>query len=311
MSKEVLRLAGLLACVALATSRIGLLGHELLGHGGVALAAGARVTEVRLFWFAGGWIRYIVPDRTLAAILAITMAGIAFELLFGGALWLFVRGDSLGRRIVRCVGTGLVIHATWYLATGAFHGFGDGMVLYHWLGDARVPVAIAAGLVTCTATFLGSRAITSPLVRTLPGTTRQRAVGFAVAAVLAGGLHAGLTIGEIKLRSDDNYARVMQHESDRKVALQYQEWERLRAAQGQVPDAEQRRIERAKLERENKPFPFVLVLGAATLLSLILGISRSRGGREERVAPGLLRRAVIVALASICAVIVLGAVLPG
>jgi len=129
MTKEVLRLAGLLAAVALATSRLGLLAHELVAHGGVALAAGADVTEVRLFWFAGGWIRYSLPEPTLASALAISLAGIVLEMLVGLALVLAIRGDTLGRRILRGVGTGLFVHATWYLAVGTFNGLGEGVVL--------------------------------------------------------------------------------------------------------------------------------------------------------------------------------------
>ena len=109
--RPVARLAVLVAFVALATSRLGLVAHELLGHGGMALAVGARILEVRLFWFAGGWIRYVgAPD--LAAVLAISMAGIAVELAAGTALWLAARGDSLGRRVLRTIGAGLVLHAT-------------------------------------------------------------------------------------------------------------------------------------------------------------------------------------------------------
>jgi len=350
MTRDVLRLAGLLAAVALATSRIGLIGHELVGHGGVALAAGAQVTEVELFWFAGGWIRYALPQASLASVLAIAMAGIALELVIGMALWLGVRpklkpggpaptgepklepggpaptgepklepggpaptgeNDTLGRRIVRGVGTGLVVHATWYLATGAFLGFGDGVVLYRVLGDARVPVAIAAGIATCTATFLGARAIVAPLARTLPGTTRQRAAGFAIAALLGGGLHAALTFGELRLRRDATYSQVMRTERDRRIALELQAWERDQAARGAEPSPTAQRVERVRLERTHQTFPFVVVLAVATLASMILGIARTRGGRDERVANGLLVRAVAVALASICAVIVLGAVLPG
>src|SRR5579862_4912476 len=135
---RVLRLAGLLACVALATSRIGLLAHELGGHGGAALAAGARITDVRLFWFAGGWIRYQLATPSVIAALAISMAGIAVELVAGTVLWWAARRtDGLGRRVLRGIGAGLVVHAGWYLATGAWHGFGDGVLLYHLLGAAR------------------------------------------------------------------------------------------------------------------------------------------------------------------------------
>lgn len=311
MTKEVFRLAGLLAAVALATSRIGLIGHELLGHGCVALAAGARVTQVELFWFAGGWVRYTLPDPSTATVLAIMMAGIAFELIVGIGLVLAVRGDTLGRRLLRAAGTVLVVHATWYLATGAFNGFGDGRVLYRQLGDARVVVAIASGLVTCAATFLGARALTGPLVRTLPGTRRQRAAGFALAALLGGGLHAVLTIGEIKLHPDARYAKVMEPERDRRIALELQAWERTQAERGAAPNPEAERAERVRLQRANETFPFVGVLALASLASLVAGIARTRGGSDERVSNQLLFRAVVIALASIFAVVVLDDLLAG
>ncbi len=311
MSKEVFRLAGLLAAVALATSRIGLIGHELVGHGGVALAAGARITQIELFWFAGGWVRYSLPSPTTAAVLAIMMAGIAFELVVGIALWAGIRGDTLGRRLLRGAGTTLVVHATWYLATGAFHGFGDGLVLYRQLGHARVAVAIAAGVVTCAATYLGARALTGPLVRTLPGTPRQRAVGFAIAALLAGGLHAALTIGELKLTRDPTYAKVMQPERDRRIAIELQAWERAQAERGVAPSPDAQRAERVRLQKANETFPFVLVLVLATLAAMIAGIVRTRGGSDQRVSNQLLFRAVVIALASIFAVIVLDDLLDG
>lgn len=311
MNKEVLRLAGLLACIALAGSRIGLIGHELVGHGAVALAAGAEVTQVKLFWFAGGWIRYVLPPDADTARLAISLGGIGFEVVVGLAVCVFVRGDSLGRRILRAAGIGLIGHGTWYLAGGVFHGFGDGIVLQDRLGESRVWVAIAAGIATCTATFIGARAITAPLARTLPGSTRQRAIGFAVAAVLAGGLHAGLTVGELQLRRDAAYSRIMKPANQRRIARELEAWEREQAARGATPSDDARRVERRRLEDRHRTFPFVVVLAIATLACFVAGIARSRGGREERIAPGLLLRAVIVAVASICAVIVLDAVLPG
>lgn len=311
MTKDVLRLAGLLAAVALATSRLGLIAHEVVAHGGVALAAGAEVTEVRLFWFAGGWIRYALPAPTVASALAITLAGIALEVVVGLALVLAVRGDSLGRRLVRGVGTGLFVHATWYLAVGTFNGFGDGVLLYRLLGDWRIPVALAAGVATCTATYLGTCAIVAPLARTLAGSTRRRAVGFAVAALLGGGLHATLTLGELKLRSDGTYAKVMQPERDRRIASELVQWQREQAARGAAPSDEQRRVERARLEREHATFPFVPLLAVATALALIAGLVRTRGGRDEPIASSLLLQAIILALASIVAVIVFDALLPG
>src|SRR4051794_23792631 len=99
----VTRLTLTLACLGLAASRLGLVAHELVGHGGAALLAGGDITDVRLFWFAGGWIRYDVPGATLATSVFIAMGGIAIELVAACALWLVASrairrsGATLGR----------------------------------------------------------------------------------------------------------------------------------------------------------------------------------------------------------------------
>ncbi len=311
MTKDVLRLAGLLAAIALATSRLGLLVHELLGHGGVAMAAGGTITEVRLFWFAGGWIRYRLPGDSYAAHMAAWMGGIAIEIVIGLCLALVVRGESLGRRVLRGVGLGLILHATWYLAVGTFHGMGDGLPLYRELGAARVPVAIAAGVAACLAMYLGARASVGPLARTLPGSTRRRAAGFAIAALLGGGLHAALTIGELRVRSDRTYSKVMQSERDRRIAVELAQWEREQAAQGVAPSVEQQRVERVRIADKHPTFPFVVLLAIATALAAVAGIRRTRGGPHEPLDNRLLVRASLIALVSNIAVIVLGWLLPG
>jgi hypothetical protein len=312
MNKEVLRLAGLLACVALAASRIGLVGHELVAHGGVALACGARILDVQMFWFGGGWIRYVLPAPSLAATLAISMAGIALELVIGGALWILggrgARGGALGRLLVRGVGIALVVHATWYLATGAFHGFGDGVILYRELGQARIAVAIAAGLLTCIATYVGARTIFGSLLGSLPGSTRARVVGFIVAAVLGAGLHAALTIGELRLRRDPTYARVMEPERDRVIARELEAWQREQAARGVAPDAQAQRVQKRQLEKSHRKFPFVVLLAIATFGSLVAGAWRSKIV-ESSVTKALLSRTAAVALAAIWLVIAIDGLL--
>jgi hypothetical protein len=48
--RAVLRLIALLTFAGLATSRIGLIVHELVGHGAATLAVGGTVTDVQLFY---------------------------------------------------------------------------------------------------------------------------------------------------------------------------------------------------------------------------------------------------------------------
>ena len=289
--RPVVRLAALVACVALATSRLGLLAHELLGHGGMALAVGAKVSEVRLFWFAGGWIRYVGAPG-LAAVLAIAMAGIAVELVAGTALWLAVRGDTLGRRIVRGIAAALVLHAGWYLATGAFHGFGDGVVLYRVLGAARVPVAIGAGLVTCAAAYAGAREVLGALAATLP---RHRVAGTVTALALAGAFHGALAVGELRLRRDRTYAETMAPERER-VVTQWIETH---------PDASEpvRVAAVKKLKAEHSTFPFVWLLAFATAAAVIAGARRAKPAEAAPVPRRLLIAWAITAVVAIAIVI--------
>ncbi len=310
MNKEVLRLAVLLACVALAASRFGLIGHELVGHGGVALAFGADIVDVKMFWFAGGWIRYVLPEPALTASLVIAMAGIVLELVVGMLLALVVRRRTLGGVVMRGIGLALVVHGTWYLATGAFHGFGDGLLLYRQLGPARVPVAVAAGLSTCAASFVAARGSFGPLAATLPGTRRARIVGLVVAMLLGSGLHAALTIGELGLRRDSTYVRVMEPERERLIAHELLRWQQQQP--GVAPSEDATRAQRASLEKKHEGFPFVIVLAAATLASVLAGAWRARwhdgsarASIENRLDNRLLGRTVAIALTAIWLVIVI------
>lgn len=313
MHKNVLRLAGLLACVALATSRLGLIGHELVGHGGMALAFGAHIDQVQLFWFAGGWIRYHLAQPSTGAALAIAMAGIGLETAVGITLWWAARSqtaDTLGRRIVRGLGAGLVVHGFWYLANGAWNGFGDGLVLYQLLGSWRIPVAIAAGLVTCTAGFIGAREVLGALAGTLPGSPRARVIGTVIAALLGGGLHGALTAGELAVRRDPTYAATMQPERERVVQRELAQWEHEQAQQGVPVTQDQKRVEQHRLEKVHREFPFVVLLAIAAVLSILAGAWRAKPApiRDAQISNRLLAITAAIAIASTWAVIVIDSV---
>jgi len=304
MYKEVFRLATLLAFVALATSRLGLVGHELIGHGGMARLCGLRIDDVQLFWFAGGWIRYhLAGESSLASAIAVSLAGIALELVVGTALCMLVRRPTLGGRLVRGIGIALVVHASWYLAAGTFHGFGDGIVLYRVLGAWRVLIAVAAGLITCAATFFGARMLLGVLIATLPGSRRARMIGVLLAVLFAGGLHAGLAAGELALRRDDTYGQLMQHERERKIAIAMQRWQQEHAD----VSATDMRAERARLERANRTFPFVWLLAAATLAAAIAGAWRARSYPDQRISNRLVAIFGAVAAGAICIVVAIDA----
>ena len=294
-----MRLTGLLLAIALATSRFGLLGHELVGHGGTVVLVGGRVTDVQLFWFAGGWIRYQFASPVgTAARLAIAMGGVAIEAVCGAALWTLVRGDTLGKRLLRAIGATFVVHATWYFATGAWHGYGDGQLLYRELGSARFPVAMFAGTITCVCGFFAARQIVGPLV----ATTSRRWM-FVIAALLAGGIDAGLAVGEVELRQDTTYADVMQPERERVVDRDLERWA-VYERKGNATE-EQRAAERARLEKVHHTFPFAWVLAACAVIAILAGAWRSLARATERspITNGLIARATICAVIAITAVV--------
>jgi hypothetical protein len=290
-----LRLTVFLTCVALATSRVGLVAHELVGHGGTALALGAHVSDVRLFWFAGGWIHYELPGGSLAAFLAIAMGGIAVELASGTAIIVLVRGDTFGRRVIRGIGAALVLHGSWYLATGAWSGFGDGQLLYRVLGDARYPVAIGAGAITCTAAYFGARGVFGALAGTRP---RHRVVWTLVAIAIAAGIHLGLALGEIRVRRDQAYVQVMQPERERIVARELATWAQ---AQGSAADDTAVAAERTRLEDEHRNFPFAWLLAISAGISAILGARRSRLGEPVAIPVGAAAGAAAIAIGGVIA----------
>jgi hypothetical protein len=292
---EIARLAGCLTCIALATSRIGLVAHELVGHGGVTLAVGGQIGEVRLFWFAGGWVHSQLAEPTIAKWLAIAMGGIAVELVAGAAIVAFARG-----RIVRAIGAAIALHGSWYLATGAWSGFGDGQLLYRVLGDWRYPVAIAAGSITCAAAYFGAKQAFGALAGAV---SSHRVAWTLVAIAIAAALNVALAIGEVRVRRDRAYAQVMAPERERIVARELDAWQ---VAQGSAATEPAIAEHRATLEAEHKTFPFWLVLAACTALAVIAGARRSPLVEQATLA---LRGAAIAAAISIGGVIALSYVL--
>lgn len=286
VTRPVLRLAALLAAAALTLSRLGLIVHEWVGHGGAAVACGGTITGVRLFWFAGGWVSYRVPEMTPAEDLAIALGGIAIESALGAALWLALRrradpgpdaGSGLGSRIIRTAGAALGVHAMFYLATGTWHGYGDGRVVRALAGDGRYPIAIAAGLAACAAGWAGARHLFGALVAAVPA---PRLAGALLAIAAAALVNAALYLGELGVRSrDTTYAVTMQREGERAAARDLARW--VREQPEPVSDAEL--AARAnQLSREHREFPFAWLLAAATLAAITAGaIAAPRPARDE------------------------------
>ena len=300
----VARLAALATCAGLATSRIGLVAHELVGHGGAAIAMGGTVTDVQLFWFAGGWIRFDAPGGELV----IALGGIAVESIVGLALWIgLARNTSLGARIARAIGGALVLHASWYLATGTWHGFGDGAQLHRELGDAKWMVAVPAALVTMAAGYAAARWVLGALAATVPGGRRRRIAGTVIALVLAGGVQLAAALGEVQLRRDATYGQVMRREPDRVAARELAQWAEDQARAGQAPSEQARAEMQRNLAQRHAQFPFAIVLAILTVLAVFAGAVRTRAEAAAPVASGLLARCAVVCGGSIALVIALDA----
>ncbi len=301
----VVRLAGLLTSVGFATSRIGLLFHELVGHGGATLLVGGEVTDVQLFWFAGGWIRHRIPAG--GGGLAISLGGVVVEAAIGASVWYAVRHrHSLGGRVGRATGAALIVHASWYLATGVWHGYGDGTQLHRDLGDAKWVVAVPVAAIACAAAYAGARAVLGALAGTVPGRRRARITGTVIAIVIAGGIQAGAAIGEVKLRRDTTYTQVMRPEREREIARELARWAALQAQRGIQPSDQAREAMQRDLDRQHQTFPFAWLLGVLTVASVIAGAVRAAPAHGGGPVPArLLAIAGSIAVASIAAVIAL------
>src|SRR5262249_45049742 len=112
-------------------------------------------------------------------------------------------------------------HAGWYFSTGAWHGYGDGTLLYRELGDARIPVAIAGGVATCAVAFAVARGVVGAIVATLPS---RRVAGALIAMTLAAALNIGLDLGQLAIRHDSTYGAIVAHERDRQIARDLAAW---------------------------------------------------------------------------------------
>ena len=299
----VLRLTGFLAAIGLVTSRAGLVAHELVGHGGAALVAGGEILAIRLFYVAGGWIRYRLPEPTVAWSSFVEISGIGIEAVIGLALLVAIRRDGFVARIIRGIGAALVAHACWYFATGTWHGYGDFVRLHRELGDARMPVALVVGLASCAAAYFGARIVLGSVAATIPGRRAARIAGVATACVLAGGLQIGLMLGETQLRRDETYGTIMRPERDRVIARELAEWQR---RQPRIDEAA--RAARAReLADQHRVFPFMPILGVLVAAATILGARRARAAPDGPVPARFVAIASILAIGSIAIVIALDA----
>src|SRR5262245_42977080 len=155
--------------------------------------------------------------------------------------------------------------------------------------------------------YAGARAVLGVLAAMVPGGRAARIGGTAAAMVLAGGLQLGLAVGEVRLRRDETYGRIMQRESDRAVERELAEWQRRLRERGLDPSDSERRLRERELEEQHRELPFAHVLGALTVIALVAGARRARLPACAPVGNRLLGVAGAVAVGSVALVIALDA----
>jgi hypothetical protein len=307
----VARLAAWCLAVSLVISRAGLLVHELVGHGGAAYAVGGAVTDLHVYLFAGGWIEYGGSARwSPTALAVVSLAGIAVELAVAGALAAWARRtDALALRA-----------AAWALAIHAAPVPGD----RHRRRRRRRQSGCIRTLGACARRGgrdpgrrsrwprspprwpprrLGAALLAPGCRRTA---ARHQRAQLVLALALAGGAHAALVVGELRLRPDPVYARVMATEQRRVVERELAAW---RAAHPTVDDAALRAARAAIAARHpaRRWAPWIVVAVAA---AVVLGLAGARA-RAAPAAPAPLAPAVIAALAAVVTVGTIDALVRG
>jgi hypothetical protein len=262
---------------------MGLVLHEIAGHGGAAAAVGCRLTELRLFLFGGGYVGYECGALGLAQELAIDLGGIALELAAGaGLLWLARRRGGLPGLFAAATGLLFVLHALFYLATGVHYGAGDGRMLHGLLGANRAFLVLAASALLLGGSLVAGRQLGARLAAWVPARGwRARAATLAAAGLAAAAVHGGLMRAEQALLADPVYAGTFQPEHERQIAAQLERFERAPRTPTEVA------VRRDALHRQHAVFPLTPVLGAGMALAALagIGIASRRSGLGAGVAP--------------------------
>jgi hypothetical protein len=286
------RLALFALGVAMVTSRVGLIAHELLGHGGAAMACDADIREVRLYVTAGGWISYErTAPWTWSEALVVQLAGIAIELaIAAAAAAVAVRRPGVTAVAFGGAALGLALHAGFYLAAGTYHGVGDGALLHRALGGQRLWLALPVAAALIAVAFIGARRLASTVRAWLPARTAAgQLAALLLALAVAGGAHAGLAAAEVAARPSPTYETIMRPARQRDIDRDVATWIDAESARGRTPDVATVRARRRQLERERPEAPFGLLLGialvVATAAGAALGRPTARNTAENAILP--------------------------
>lgn len=310
------RLSLLFSLAGLMASRIGLLVHEFLGHGGMASVLGGELPHWRLFLFGGGWIQYQRdPWYTPGQELAIALAGVGCETIVAALLWLIAyRLGALARGMLRIAALLLWAHVCVYIATGTHYGFGDGMILHTLLalGWRLLLVLVLCLIMASMAYGLAKQGLILGATLEIGGGVRRLA-WTSLAILVAAGLHAGLYYGERALiDTDQTYEALMQREVERRAAQYEASLAAQRELVGQPWSEKQAETARVRYVEEHEPWPLRPVLLVLGLLAGAFGGWRFRRTETDKLVPWRLAAIrgpsglLVVALAAIVVIDALG-----
>ena len=281
------RLAVALTLCALLTSRLTLVFHEFLGHGGGVLLAGGEVTDHRLFLFGGGWVSFVRPGGfSTGQLVVISLAGVLLEVAVALAALLLSRRyprGAVAHLALQCFAFIDLIHATFYVAAGTHHGFGDGVALHRALGDQRVFLVAPLTLAVLALGFAGGRSLIRSLAHWHVHAGRGGLLArVGAAAVVAVAVHGGLMLIERETTADPTYAEVMKREAERRADRQLQAMIEVRQREGAgvVVDLEEVARVRQQLVEQYRPFPLLPLLIAG--LAICCAVGAWAGAGEER-----------------------------
>jgi hypothetical protein len=301
------RLALFALGVALITSRVGLVTHELLGHGGAAKACDADIREVHLYYTAGGWIGYDRAEPwTWPTAIFVQLAGLAVQVMIAAgaavAAWLAARrGKTMLAVALGGAALGLFVHGGFYFAAGTYHGVGDGTLVHQKLGDARGWLTWPVAAVLVAVTYAGARRLAVSVRAWLPARSAAAQLGaLALALGTAAGAHAGMAATELALRPSPTYQAIMKPAREKAIDADVATWAAAEAQAGRAPDRSALRARRQRLDAERpKTFPFGPLLGVAIALAAAVGAVRGRPVSPSGGEPvGLPNHAVVWAVTS-------------
>jgi hypothetical protein len=286
------RLAAILFLVALLTSRLSLIAHELVGHAAVAAVFGGDLRDWHLFLFAGGYVDTVRDQPwTSGESLAISLGGIAVELVAGAVLVLVARRarpGSLRRFTLLAFGIVDLLHGGYYLTAGTFHGYGDGITLHRSLGDHRPWLLVPGTALLLGGAFLAGRAALGAMRDWLaPLRPRTQAAVIAAGLVFACGLHATLTWTELRVARREVYASTMRPESDRQADQEVAIFVSREKSRGAPPPPAVVEKLRSDLRAQHRRFPFAQTLAAAMVVAFVAGGAlRRRAASAAQPTPG-------------------------